>query len=429
MIHRPPIALLLALCLALLGLAASGGAAAVTAPGQPVPRPGLSPIVTWDPERVYGGVARPATLRPMTPAELKLSRERAEVFFQALKTAPVFAQPARHATFMTSWAHLARGPVLSQSFVVYWGAPRDTRQRADGAYFGVMGGALELLFIDTNRVPLGDKLGAEGRQDFDRRIDEAGLPVALYAEPRVHARVGGGAVYGQWLIATRDGRPALAPVPLGLLLGMDIAQLKKRAADSERIFSGSLRALEASMTPEAAGARRTKRQAAWARETQDRDAMTRRLDAAERSDQSDYERQKARLTPPPVPDPKSPHWAASLALQALEKQLAALDTQGRQAPACGALDAAFEPGLNVRWHAVGASAPADCLPMVRLRADLLVPGKPEEVRMLAAWLRDAHCGQAWDLPPQDHICSRITTTLREMDWAAVRRSFGWQALP
>jgi hypothetical protein len=415
--------------IALVGLAALSFDAATAAPGQPVPGPGASPIVTWDPERLYGGVARPATLRPMTPAELKLSRERADVFLQALKAAPVFAQPARHTTFMTSWAHLARGPVLSQSFVVYWGAPRDTRQRADGAYFGVMGGALELLFIDTNRVPLGDKLGAEGRQDFDRRIEEAGVPVALYAEPRVHARVGGGAVYGQWFIATRDGSPALAPVPLGLLLEMDIAQLKKRAADSERSFAHSLRELEASMTPEASAARRAKRQTAWARETPDPGAMARRLDAAERTDQSDYERQKARLTPPPVPDPKSPHWGARLALQALEQQLAAAGATGRQAPACGALDPAFEPGLNVRWHAVGPGAPADCQPMVRLRADLLTPGKPEEVRVLAAWLRDADCGKAWDQPPQDHVCSRITTTLREMDWAAVRRSFAWKETP
>jgi hypothetical protein len=415
--------------LALLCLCASTLATSAAATGQPVPGPGLSPIVTWDPELVYGGVARPATVRPMTPAELKLSRERAEVFFQALKAVPVFAQPLRHTTFMTSWAHLARGPVLSQKFVVYWGDPRDTRRRADGAYYGAMGGALELLFIDTNRVPLADKLGSEGRQDFDRRIEEGGVPVVLYAEPTVHARAGGGAVYGQWFIATRDGSPALAPVPLALLLELDIAQLKKRAADSERGFASSLRELEASMTPEAAATRRARRQAAWARETKDPDAMTRRLDAAERTDQSDYGRQKARLTPPPVPDPRSPHWSAKLALQALEQKLAALGPAGRHAPACGALDPAFEPGLNMRWHAVGADAPADCQPMVRLRADLLAPGKPEEVRVLAAWLRDAQCGKNWDRPPQDNVCSRITTTLRDMDWAAVRRSFGWKDTP
>ncbi len=415
--------------LLLLCLGAGPLPATATTPGQDVPGPGISPIVTWDPELVYGGVARPATLRPMTAAELKLSRERAEVFFQALKAVPVFAQPVRHATFMTSWAHLERGPVLTQRFVVYWGEPRDTRRRADGAYFGVMGGALELLFIDTNRVPMADKLGAEGRQDFDRRIEEGGMPVALYAEPRVHGRAGGGVVYSNWFIATRDGSPALAPVPLALLLEMDIAQLKKRAADSERLFANSLRELEASMTPEAAAARRTRREAAWARETKDPAAMARRLDAAERTDLSDYERQKARLTPPPVPDPKSPHWSARLALQALEQKLASLDAAGRQAPACGALDPAFEPGLNVRWHAVGTDAPADCQPMVRLRANLLTPGRPEEVRVLAAWLRDAPCGKAWDRPPQDHVCSRITTTLRDLDWPAVRRSLGWKETP
>lgn len=404
-------------------------AAAVNVPGQPVPGPGMSPILTWDPESVYGGLARPASVRPMTAAELKLSRERAEALFQALKAVPVFAQPERHATFVTSWAHLAPGPVLQQKSVVYWGAPRDTRRRADGAYFGVMGGALELLYVDGNRVPWGDKLGTEGRNDFDRVLREGGQDVVLYAQPRLYGQAGGGSVYGSYWVATRDGRPALGPVPLALLLEMDIAQLKRRAADTERSFANSLRELEASMTPEASAARRAKREAAWARETKDPAAMAKRLDAAARSDEADYERQKARLTPPSTPDLKSPHWSAKLALQALEQTLAGLDAAGRQAPACGALDPAFGSDMAVRWHAAGPGAPADCQPMVRLRADLLGPGKPEEVRLMTAWLRDANCGKAWDAPPRDHVCSRITTTLRGLDWAAVRRSLGWPEQP
>lgn len=413
----------------LAALACSTLACAVTVPGQSVPGPGMSPIVTWDPEAVYGGVARPASLRPMTAAELKLSRERADALYAALKGVPVFAQPTRHATFMTSWAHLEPGPVLQQQFVVYWGAPRDTRRRADGAYFGVMGGALELLYIDANRVPAGDKPGAEGRQDFDRAIQERGRDVVLFAEPRVHGQAGGGTVYGSYWVATRDGRPALAPVPLGLLLELDVAPLKKRVADTERSFANSLRELEASMTPEASAARRAKRANAWARETKDPDAMTRRLDAAERSDQADYERQKARLTPPPTPDVNNPHWKAKLALQALEQSLAGLDAAGRNAPACGTLDPAFGTDLAVRWHAVGPDAPAGCQPMLRWRADLLAPGRPEEVRLLVAWLRSPDCGKRWEAPPQDHVCSRITTTLRSLDWAAVRRSLGWKEQP
>ncbi len=417
------------IALLLVGLLGSGLAAAVTVPGQPVPGPGMSPIVTWDPESVYGGVARPATVRPMTPGELKLSRERAEALYQALKAVPVFASPQRHATFMTSWAHLEPGPVLQQKFVVYWGDPRDTRRRADGAYFGVMGGALELLFIETNRVPLGDKLGAEGRNDFDRAIQERGRDVALYAEPRAWGQAGGGTFYGSYWVATRDGRPALGPVPLALLLEMDIAQLKKRVADTERGFAASLRELEASMTPEAVAARRAKRERIWARETKDPAAMAKRLDAAERTDQFDYERQLARLSPPPTPDVQSPHWKARLALQALEQTLAGLDAAGRNAPACGTLDPAFGTDMAVRWHAMGAGAPADCQPMVRLRADLITPGKPEEVRLVTAWLRHANCGKAWDATAQDNVCSRITTTLRGLDWAAVRRSLGWKEQP
>lgn len=414
---------------ALLAALLPFAAAAVNIPGEPVPGPGMSPIVTWDPESVYGGIARPATVRPMTPAELKLSRERAEALFKALQAVPVFASPPRHASFMTSWAHLERGPLLQQKFVVTWGDPRDTRRRADGAYFGVMGGALEQLFVDTNRLPAADKLGPEGRNDFERRIREGDQDVVLYAEPRVHGQAGGGSVYGSWFVATRDGRSPLAPVPLALLLEMDIARLHKRAADSERSFAASLRELEASMTPEAIAARRAKREKAWARETKDPAAMARRLDAAERTDQADTERQRARLTPPPTPDPRSPHWDAKLALQALTQSLAALDAAGRNAPACGAMDAAFSPELAVRWYAAGPGAPADCQPMVRLRADLIGPGKPEEVRVFAAWLRDGHCGKFWEAPPQDKVCSRINTTLRGLDWAAVRRSLGWKEQP
>ena len=49
--------------------------------------------------------------------------------------------------------------------------------------------------------------------------------------------------------------------------------------------------------------------------------------------------------------------------------------------------------------------------------------------MFAAWLRDGHCGKFWEAPPQDHVCSRINTTLRGLDWAAVRRSLGWKEQP
>jgi hypothetical protein len=67
--------------------------------------------------------------------------------------------------------------------------------------------------------------------------------------------------------------------------------------------------------------------------------------------------------------------------------------------------------------------------MVRIRDDLLIPGKPEDVRLYTAWLRDVNCGRSWDQPPQDAVCSRIHAALRELDWPAVRRSFGWKEQP
>ena len=109
--------------------------------------------------------------------------------------------------------------------------------------------------------------------------------------------------------------------------------------------------------------------------------------------------------------------------------VARLAASAASSPACGALDPAFGTDMAVRWHAAGPSAPADCQPMVRLRADLITPGKPEEVRLLTAWLRDANCGKFFDAPSQDNVCSRINATLRGLDWATVRRSLGWKEQP
>lgn len=240
-----------------------------------------------------------------------------------------------------------------------------------------------------------------------------------------YASVGGGTVYAANLVITRDGRSALAPAPLGRLLELDIARLKQQVAETERLGGSALRELEASMTPEAVAARRARREAAWARETRDPAAMLRRLDAAERTDQADYERQKTRLAGSERPDPKDVRWGARLALQAMEAQLAALDAAGRAAPACGWRDTQFPRLLDVRWAARGPSEPPECQAMAALRDDLLGPGRPEDVRIVTAWLRDARCGRLWDQAPADSVCGRIGATLRELDWAALRRALGW----
>lgn len=398
--------------------------AAVTVPGQPVPGPGLSPVVTWDPELVYGGVARTPTSRPMSAAEARLSRERAERVFEALKAAPAFARPERHATSLSSWAHLPTRTLLSQSFVVHWTVPRDARQRQDGAYFPIMGAASESLYIDTNKPPRPGELATDDPWTTSRQGPD-GSREAYFPEPEAHGSVGGGTVYAATLVITRDGRSALVPAPLGRLLELDIARLRPQVAEAERLASNALRELEASMTPEAVAARRARREAAWARETRDPAAMTRRLDAAERTDQSDHERQKTRLAGSEQPDPRDVRWGPRLALQAMEDQLAALDAAGRTAPACAWRDTAFPRLLDVRWAARGPSEPPECRPMVALRDDLIGPGRPEEVRLLTAWVRDARCGRTWEQPPADNVCGRIVATLRELDWAALRRALGW----
>jgi hypothetical protein len=399
-------------------------ATAVTVPGQPVTGPGPSPVVTWDPESVYGGVARTPTTRPMSAAEARLSRERAERLFEALTAVPAFGRPERHATSLASWAHLPTRNLLSQSFVVHWTVPRDARQRPDGAYFPIMGAATEALYLDTNKVLQPGDLATDdpwtmGRQGPDRARE------AYFPEPVAHASIGGGTVYAAMLVITRDGRPLLAPAPLGRLLELDIAQLRKRVDEDERLNANALRELEASMTPEAVAARRARREAAWARETRDPAAMLRRLDAAERTDESDYARQKARLAGSEAPDPRDARWGPRLALQAMETQLAALDAAARAAPACAWRDTRFPRLLDVRWAARGPGEPADCRPMVALRDDLIGPGRPEDVRLLTAWLRDAQCGRSWSQPGTDGICSRIVATLRDLDWPAVRRALGW----
>jgi hypothetical protein len=396
---------------------------------QGLTQPGMSPIVTWDPEIVYGGSARLPTARPMTAAELKLSRERAERFFDALKSAPVFAQPERHVTHLDSWATVSPEGVLEQQSVAYWTRPADARRRADGAFWGVMGGVHKLIFIYTNRPPNAANLAEREHNAFQRQIGLGASHKGYFVEPRVYGQIGGGAVYGGYFIATRDGRPALVPATLAALLEVDIAMLKKRVADNERGFASALRELDTSMTPEAVAARRAKRAAAWAKEARGPAAMAQRLDAAARTDDADYERQKAYRTAPPTPDPRNVHWGPRLALQSLEQQLAGLDAAGRQAQACGHTDTAFPADLAVRWAAAGTGAPAGCRPMVRIRDDLIGPGKPEDVRIFIAWLGEEHCGQAFGGAPMKLArtsCPLFTPLLRDLDWVALRRSFGWK---
>ena len=184
------------------------------------------------------------------------------------------------------------------------------------------------------------------------------------------------------------------------------------------------------MTAEAVARRRAKREAAWAREARDPAAMARRLDAAERTDESDYQRQKERLGVPAVRDPKSVYWGPRLLLQALEAQAATLDAAARQAAACGSIDPAFgsDGTLNVRYVALAGAGPG-CVPMVQQRTDLVDPRRPHtEVQLLWVNFIDRGCGEHSSRPDAavaENTCSRFNATLARLDWPALLKALGW----
>ena len=102
--------------------------------------PRMSPIVTWDPEIVFGGVGRTPTTRPLAAGEVATAQQRAGQFFEVLKAVPAFSQPSTTATELTSWAVVNECRLVEQQFIAYASNPRDVRRRADGALWGVMGG-------------------------------------------------------------------------------------------------------------------------------------------------------------------------------------------------------------------------------------------------------------------------------------------------
>ena len=101
----------------------------------------------------------------------------------------------------------------------------------------------------------------------------------------------------------------LEPATLGPVLVGEIARYQKIIADLNRGTKSSLEQLEASMTPEAKAERRAKRAERWKTQFRNPATLASELDAADRSDEADYQRQKERLTPPAVRDPKSVYGA------------------------------------------------------------------------------------------------------------------------
>ncbi len=391
----------------------------VAAPAQPVGEE-MSPRLSWDPYNEQ------REQRQVSAAAIQQARERGEAWYSLLRSAPSFQRSEGYALLGTSLLRRREEGLLNQAFVAYWSRPSDVRRRPDGSLAPVLGGAHQLLYFDSNWQPRNEHLvDTATRGDFSR--DDA----RYFAAPRVFGNWAGGTVYGDMLVWTRDGRSALSPAPLGPLLEFERARLTLLVKQNEEGFAARRAQLAASMTPEAVAQRRARREAAWQRETRDPQQMSKRLDAAARSDESSAERELAFNTAPATPDPRSPHWTLRLALQAAEAQWAALDPGQRQAATCARTEPGFTGQLAVRYQGL-EGAPADCVPMVQLRADLLDPRRPEaEVQLFTIWFREGRCGERWKAaaaPSSNDFCTRGLALLREMDGAALRKVLGWPAV-
>jgi hypothetical protein len=317
---------------------------------------------------------------------------------------------------------------VEQEFNVYWSAPNDTRLRADGALTPKLGGAHDLLYITTNQIPASHKLVDRATRDnFGRDSGSFGLTFTAFAMPRVLGELGGGTIYADLIVFTRDGSSAIEPAPLGPLLEFEMGRLRKNVMDQESGFANSLRQLDASMTPQAVTERRAKRAERWKTETRDASALAQRLDAAHRTDQADYASQKERMTAPAVRDPKSVYWGPRLALAIAEARLVMLGAAGYDTPACGRVDSTYLSGADVRFEPADGAAPG-CVPMVRVRQDLLDAKRPtSEVQLFTVWFRERVCGVslATNAAPQRGVCETANPLLRALDWNAVRRVMGW----
>jgi hypothetical protein len=389
----------------------------------------MSPGVAFNP---HGPQTRAVGLRPLNADETRLVQARAERFYGAVRASASWRQPADRTTLFTTVGGIDPPGVLVQDLIAYWTVPRDVRRRPDGVLTPLLGGAHDLVYFEINRPPRADVLvDPETRGPFVRGVEVA-HPGGAFPAPRVFGEVGGGRVYGDLIVFTRDGRDPLEPAPIGGLLDGEVANLRQAVRSMEEGAAERLRGLEASMAPDAVAERRAARERAWSRETRDPAQLAQRLDAAHRSDVSNLERERRDFTPPDTPDPRNRFWGPRLALQAAEATRAALQAEGPSAasrPACARQEPGFSTTYSVRFEVVGARP--DCVPMVRVRSDLVVAGRPPgEVQTFTVFFRGSRCGEHWtaSVPAPGSGGGRCTyglPLLREMDWAAARQALGW----
>lgn len=416
--------LILRLAGPMLALATAAAAAQQPPAAAPVGEE-MSPGVAWNP---HGPDTRAPGLRRLTPSELALAQRRAGQVYELVQATPSFRRTPGHATLFAATAAIEPPGVLQLDLIPTWSSPRDVRRRVDGVLAPVLGGGHVMIWLRTNVVPRADQLLDRATAgDYSRGVSE-GRHGGSFAMPRVLGELGGGTVYAQMIVFTRDGRSVLVPTPIGTLLDGEIARLQQEVATAERASAERVRQAEASMTPQAVGERRARREAAWQRETRDPAQLARRLDAAHATDEADLQRTRREFSIPPQPDPRHRYWAPKLALDAAQALAATLDAAGRQQPACARSEPGFAPGHAVRFDVAGRAA--GCVPMVQVRDDLLDPRRPtSDVQLLTVWFSGELCGEygaadARPLPAGGR-CGFGVRLLRELDWAAARRALDW----
>jgi hypothetical protein len=394
--------------------------------------PELSRGVSWFP---HGPNTRPVGLRRLTTAEVALARRRAEAVFAAFRASPHFSTPRDRVHLVTSTAAIegpaqgtrAPAPVLQQDITAYWSMPSSVRRLPDGILSPKLGGAHDLVYFELNRVPRADQFADPWTYgDFSRGVVD-GAHGGYFAMPATYGTLGGGTIFADVVMFTRDGRPALAPAPLGALLELEIARLSAIVAMNERISADRLAEADAGMTPAAVAERRAARERVWRRETPDAAVLARRLDAAHVSDSVAAIATRREAMLPETPDPRHPQWGPKLALTSSQNLLASLGATGRSQPACARKDPAFGSTATVRFVAVGSAT--DCVPMMQVRGDLLDAARPAtEVQLLLVQFRGSRCGAAVGgaAPvPGGGRCGYGVPLLRELDWGALRRAMGW----
>jgi hypothetical protein len=338
----------------------------------------------------------------------------------------VFASPTDRVATLTADASISRAGILEEHLIVYWTVPRDVRVTKTGELHPKLGGAHVMLYFEIN---MPRDFGMSRSNSWTHL--EAGEPDTpahrvYFPMPETYGEIGGGVVYDDAIVITRDGSSPFAPAPAGALLEIEIARHRKRIVEGDALAKRGLAELEASMAPEAIAARREKRAKAWGKPGGNQERLRTELDAAARTDEDSARRERERFSPPATRDPKSVYWSHRLALEALEAKLASLDAAGRAAAACVSTDARFGSGTDLRVNLV-ANAPRSCAPMVYRRPDLVDRARPTEPSVLYAWWSGRTCGEWWakPLPVQDQ-CGRMLSLLHDMDWGLARKALGWQ---